>query len=203
MWYVAAVAGIVIAGTLAGVVKSRGTGSFKEENPLSMIINSSAIKPLSIQQVNFLLARLEREEPPEPVFGAMCYEMMAAPAVAEYICPVCGEKTLYEDFQTAFIEWELQGARRLAESIDAATEFDVTLDETLFCSYCSEDTVDQPYLILRVVPEEGEVVMNRVSITDLNKLDSFLQGRLYWLTDNDSQEPLQNDGDRIRELLGL
>ncbi len=203
MWYVAAVAGIVIAGTLAGVVKSRGTGLVKEDNPISMIINSAVIKPLSMQQINFLLARLEREEPPEPVFGAMCYEMMAAPAVAEYICPVCGEKTLYQDNLTPFIEWELEGARRLAESIDAATEFDVTLDETLFCSYCSEDTVDQPYLMLRVTPEEGEQVVNRVSLTDLRKLSSFLHGRLYWLTDNDSQEPLQDDGDRIRELLGL
>ncbi|MFA6619449.1 MAG: hypothetical protein WCT23_10335 [Candidatus Neomarinimicrobiota bacterium] len=202
MWYIAA-AGIVLAGTLAGVVKSRGTGFIKEDNPFSRIIISAAIKPLSMEQVNFLLARLEKEEPPEPVFGAMCYEMMAAPVVAEYICPVCGEKTLYEDYRATFIEWELQGARRLAESIDAGTEFNVTLDETLFCDYCSEDSQDEPSLLLRVTSEDGTEISSRVSLTDLRKLDSFLQGRLYWLTDNDSQEPLQDDGDRIREILGL
>lgn len=51
--------------------------------------------------------------------------------------------------------------------------------------------------------EEGVETVNRVFLTDLRKLDSFLQGRLYWLTDNDSQEPLQDDSQRIRQLLGL
>jgi len=45
--------------------------------------------------------------------------------------------------------------------------------------------------------------VNRVSISDLRKLDSFLQGRLYWVTDNDGQEPLKEDAELIRELLGL
>ncbi len=181
----------------------QGTGFIKGNDTIHRIISSAAMKPLSMQQVNFLLARLEREEPPEPVFGAMCYEMMATPAVAEYICPVCGEKTIYEDFNTELIEWELQGARRLAESINEATEFSVILDETLFCDYCSEDPSGDPALLLRVTDEEGVETVNRVFLTDLRKLDSFLQGRLYWLTDNDSQEPLQDDSQRIRQLLGL
>lgn len=202
MWYIAIATGIVLAGTFAGVVKSRGSGVIKED-PVSSLLNSAAIKPLSMEQINFLLARLEREDPPEPVFGAMCYEMMAAPAVAEYICPVCGEKTLYEDYRTAFIEWELEGARRLAESIDAATDFQVILDETLYCDFCSEGSDEDPALLLRVIPEEGEETVNRVSLTDLRKLNSFLNGRLYWTTDNDGHEPLQGDADKIRELLGL
>ena len=202
MWYIAAVAGMVVAGTLAGVIRSKGVDTVKE-GPVSNLIDSASIKSLSMEQVSFLLARLEREEPPEPVFGAMCYEMMGAPLVAEYICPVCGEKTLYEDYQTAFIEWELQGARRLAESIDSITEFTITLDETLFCDFCSEQDEQNPGLLLRVVPPEGEDVVNSVSLTELRMLDSFLQGRLYYLTDNDSQEPLQDHADRLRRLLGL
>ena len=27
--------------------------------------------------------------------GAMCYDMCMPPPVTEYVCPVCGEKTLY------------------------------------------------------------------------------------------------------------
>lgn len=202
MWYIAAVAGIVVAGTLAGVIRSKGIDTLKEA-PAASLINSASIKSLTIDQVGFLLARLEREEPPQPVFGAMCYEMMAPPMVAEYICPVCGEKTLYEDYRTEFIEWELQGARRLAESIDEATEFSITLDETLFCDYCSEGSHQDPALLLRVVPEEGEEVVSTVSLIELRMLDSFLQGRLYYLTDNDSQEPLQDHADRLREIMGL
>lgn len=49
---------------------------------------------LSVAQVNFLLARLESEEPPTQTMGVMCYEAMILPSVAEYICPVCGDKTL-------------------------------------------------------------------------------------------------------------
>ncbi len=203
MWYIVAAAGILLAGTFAGVVKSRGTGFLKESNLINMAINSAVLKPISMQQINGLLARLEWEEPPEPVFGAMCYEMMAPPTVAEYNCPVCGEKTLYEGYQTAFIEWDLQCARRIADSIDASTEFQVILDEIQFCDYCYADFEAEPSLLLHVIPEEGEEVVNSVSLTELRKLDSFLQGHLYWVTDNDSHEPLQESADRIRELLGL
>lgn len=202
MWYIAAVAGVVVVSTLAGIVRTKGL-STADDNPVSSIINSAQIKSLSMDQINFLLARLETEEAPAPVFGAMCYEMMAAPLVAEYVCPVCGEKTLYENTHTAFIEWEIDGARRLAESINQSTDFTIELDETLFCDFCSDDADAGPGLLLRVIHEDGEEFVNRVSLTDLRKLSSFLHGRLYWLTDNDSQEPLQNDVDRIREMLGI
>ncbi len=196
MWYIAAVAGVVVAGALAGIVRTKGVSE-------SGIFDSEGIRALSTSQIDFLLARLESEEPPAPVFGAMCYEMMAAPPVAEYVCPVCGEKTLYEDSHTAFIEWEIEGARRVAESINASTDFNVVLDETLFCEFCSGETEEGPWLRLRVEHADGEETVNRVSLTDLRKLSSFLHGRLYWLTDNDSQEPLQGDADRIREILGI
>jgi hypothetical protein len=132
----------------------------------------------------------------------MCYEAMAYPAVAEYVCPVCGEKTVYDDGNTGFIEWELQGARRLAESIDQLTAFDVILDETVFCGFCTPDLEGEPYLMLRVRSDSVETV-NRVGLTDLRMLASFLEGRLYYLTSNDAQMPLQEHADRLRELLGM
>ncbi|MCK5132026.1 MAG: hypothetical protein KAR40_07740 [Candidatus Sabulitectum sp.] len=61
-----------------------------------MIVDTVPETPmtLSVAQVNFLLARLESEEPPTQTMGVMCYEAMILPSVAEYICPVCGDKTL-------------------------------------------------------------------------------------------------------------
>lgn len=42
------------------------------------------------------LEDLARSEPPTDLsHGAMCYEMTGPPEVAEYLCPVCGQKTMY------------------------------------------------------------------------------------------------------------
>jgi len=203
MWYLAAAAVIIIAGGWAGFSKGRHWSPPKEAGVMGNILNSADLGPLTVEQVNYLLSRLETQEPPEPVFGAMCYEAMAAPEVAEYICPVCGEKTIYSNYDTVFIEWELQGARRLADTIQSNTQFDVALDETLFCDFCSGGSDEDPRLMLRVVLDDGEEIVNAVSLTELRKLDSFLRGRLYWVTSNDGQEPLQEDTDLIRRLLGI
>lgn len=202
MWYIAALAGLVIAGAVTGIAKTKGT-FFLGDISQATTIDSTRIRALSMEEINVLLDRLEKEELPAPVIGAMCYDPVSAPLVAEYVCPACGEKTIYEDHHTEFVEWELQGARRLAESINDNTEFTVQLDETLFCDYCSSDIDADPSMLLRVVHSDGEAVLNRISLNDLRKLDSFLQGRLYWVTYYDEHNPLQDEIERIQTLLGI
>ncbi len=198
MWYiVAAVAGIALTGAVAGTIRTRSSGGS------SMPLNADSIRKLSLDEINLLLARLENEEAPEVVQGAMCYRVAGPPSVAEYICPVCGEKTIYDDDQTGFIEFRLETARRLAESINTSTEFDVILDEALYCSHCSEASTENACLILRVRTAEGEDISNTVSVTDLRMLDSFLKGELSWVTETDSRIPLRENADRMRRLLGL
>ncbi|MEN8207797.1 MAG: hypothetical protein ABFR50_00950 [Candidatus Fermentibacteria bacterium] len=201
MWYLVAAVVLLATSGVYGFTKLRNDGVGKS-SPVSRVFNSLTIKSLTMDQVNTLLARLEIEEPPDPVRGAMCYEAMAYPLVAEYICPACGEKTIYTDFQTGFIEWELQGCRRLVESINEYTEFEVSLDETLFCDFCSDSSTEEPAILLRVASTDTTDTVNSVSIHDLRILDSFLQGNLYYLTGNESQFPLQDCSDLIRQLLG-
>jgi hypothetical protein len=165
-------------------------------------IQLSDLGSISWAEVEILLDRLEMKEPPEPVFGAMCYEMVAPPEVAEYVCPVCGEKTLYTDYNTEFIEWELQGCRRLFDEIAASSDMDIQLDETRLCSSCTTADSAETALYLNVILEDGSVVSNRVSEFDLRLLDGFLKGRLFYYTWNDGEEPLKPHIDRIRELLG-
>jgi len=203
MWYVAVACVVLTVSVAAGFVRAK-SGSSVKTGVVESIINSASIKVLSMQQVNWLLARLESQPAPGPVMGAMCYDSMAPPVVAEYICPVCGEKTIYNYTQSEFIEWQLQGCRRIVESINASTEFQVELDESLFCEFCTPDYDDQsPGLVLVVKPEEGEPIVNRVSELDLRMLDSFLQGNLYYTTDTDGQMPLLEYAGRMRQLLGL
>jgi hypothetical protein len=203
MWYLVGVSFVLAFSLAAGFARGK-TDSTVKAGAADTILNSASIKILSMQQVNWLLARLESQPAPGPVMGAMCYDSMAAPVVAEYICPVCGEKTIYNYTQSEFIEWQLQGCRRMVESINASTEFQVELDETLFCEFCTPDYPDQsPSLVLVVKPVEGEPVVNRVSELDLRMLDSFLQGNLYYTTDTDGQMPLLEYAGRMRQLLGL
>ncbi len=211
MWYVAAVFAVVLISAVAGFAKSRPEVTSKTLTPLDAITSATAadivpdiVSTVSVEQINILLERLETTEPPEQVMGAMCYEPMVMPEVAEYICPVCGEKTVYNYSQAAFINWELAGCRRTADSINTHTDFEVVLDERQFCDFCSPDSSsDEPSLLLRVIYSDSTEVVNIVDIADLLMLNSFLQGRLYYTTSNDAQMPLQSYSGRMRELLGL
>jgi len=198
MWYVPVLIVVLAAGTIAGVTRF---GSRKQ--PGGSGTETVSVVSLSMDQIHFLLAKLKKEEAPESVCGAMCYSPMEIPFSAEYICPVCGEKTIYTGNQSAFFQWELGAARRLAESIDSSTAFSVVLDESEYCEFCCENGSGRPVLVLRVTHEEGEETANSVSVTDLRMLNSFLQGSLFWVTSNDGQEPLRDHVGRMAELLGI
>lgn len=202
MWYIAGVSALIIVSAVAGIARNR---SSLETKPVSTKsgIGLYSIRSLSRSEINLLLSRLENEKPPEAVMGAMCYGPMMLPATAEYICPSCGEKTVYDSSFASFIEWELAGCRRMADNINLNTDFDVVLDESLFCDFCSQEAAETPVLLLKVINEDGVEVANRITIRDLRMLESFLEGNLYYSTSNDSQRPLQDYADRMRILLGL
>ena len=198
MWFVPVLIIVLAVGTLAGVSRLN-----HRKQPGGAGTGTLSVVSLSMDEINFLLARLEKEEAPESVFGAMCYAPMAIPDSAEYICPVCGEKTIYSGGMSAYLQHELGAARRLAESIDSLTDFNVTLDESAFCDFCSEYGVGSAVLVLRVTNENGEETENSVSVDDLRMLDSFLRGNLFWVTSNDGHEPLRDHAERMAELLGI
>lgn len=203
MWYIVAISALLIVSTAFGITKNRDRANAKS-GILNISINSPSLTSLSRSEINLLLSRLENEEPPESVMGAMCYAPMMEPSSAEYVCPVCSEKTLYGSSYASLIDWELAGGRRIVESINLNTDFEVILDEELFCDFCTENpTGEDPALLLRIVYENGDEFVNRITITDLRMLDSFVQGNLYYVTSNDSQRPLQDYSERMRTLLGF
>ncbi len=201
MTYALVLALLLSAAAAFGAVRSRIKSD--TPNPLGSGVTLSNLETLTDEQVLVLLDRLERETSPDPVMGAMCYGAVAYPEVAEYICPVCGEKTEYTSYDTQFIEYELQGCRRLFDNISGATEMGLILDETRFCSFCTPGENETPGLYLVLTREDGSVMSNQVTHHDLMILESFLMGRLYYFTWNDGQEPLKPHADRIRVLLDL
>lgn len=202
MWYAAVIIALVIVSTAAGMARNRKN---EEARPVTKQIGTGIYsnRALSRTEINLLLSKLEFNEPPAVVMGAMCYAPMGLPSSADYICPDCGENTVYGSSMTSFIDWELAGCRRMADNINLNTDFDIVLDESLFCDFCSPETAETPILLLRVVNEDGDEIVNRITILDLRMLDSFLHGNLYYFTSNDSQRPLQDYAERMRTLLGF
>lgn len=199
MWYIAGFSVLLVVSAFTGVIKNRDILRGK-----SGVMDTMLSRSLSRAQLNILLARLENEPPPESTMGAMCYSPVVAPTSADYICPYCGEKTLYDYPNAAFIEWELPGCRRFAESINESTSFEIRLNESQFCDFCSPDSSSETLtLFLEVTHENGETIVNAVTVTDLRMVLSFLQGNLYFSSFNDAQSPLQDHSERIRTLLGL
>lgn len=202
MWYLPLLVLVLAVGAFAGVSRLRsGLPAQKQLSDPGTGVHG--LESLTIEQINLLLSRLEKEEAPEPRMGAMCYAPMAIPDSAEYICPDCGEKTVYGGALSPYLQYELDTARRLAESINASTDFAVVLDESSFCEFCSEFGEGSAVLVLRVAGEHGEETANSVSVDELRMLDSFLRGSLFWVTSNDGQAPLRGHSERMAELLGI
>lgn len=165
-------------------------------------LNAATLKSMSREQIEKLLSRIERSPEPEPTMGAMCYDMAGPPSVAEYICPVCGEKTLYSDDHTWLVAYELQSIRAMTEDAAARSGLEVTLDESQFCSFCTAGDED-PQLVLEVRYEDGARCSTEVGEFDIRLLSAFLSGGLSYVTETDGTEPLRPELDRLREILGI
>ncbi len=151
-----------------------------------------------------MLSRVEKMEEPELVMGAMCYEPVAMPAVAEYLCPVCGEKTVYDTSDDAF--YTITGlfeTRALFAVLDSVSTLDMALDESSLCSACRSDSTTEPALVLRVTWDDGRTHSSPVTAEDLRMLTGFMSGRLDYVSVNDGTFPLRQNLDRIREILGM
>lgn len=193
MWVAVAAAAIAAAGLIGAA--ARGGGEAEERG-----ISSRSLKGLSGAELDSMLLRLRTDKAPEPTLGAMCYDMAVPAPVTEYICPVCGERTVYEEW--CWLLHELPRSRALFEVIEDSVDISVALDERLLCSHCAP-TEGEARLVLVAIPAEGDTVRNDVSQTDLVMLLSFLQGNLTYEDDFGATLPLQPHADRLALLLGL
>lgn len=187
---------LVLALSAAGAAGTRGLAR------RSRTVTAASLKSMSVREVAHLLEAVAKEPEPEYVMGAMCYAAMPIPEIAEYVCPVCGEKTVYGAGGTPYILWQIDTARSLVEGIRLTGTLDVSLDETSFCSACAPDSVE-PRLRLTVTFEDGTVVNPEVDVEDIRMLAGLLTGRLYYETSNDSQSPLRPNLERLGSLLGI
>lgn len=160
------------------------------------------VKSLSREEVSRMLSRIENSPAPSERMGAMCYEMAMPPDRAEYVCPVCGEKTLYSTGAAEAVEWELPSCRREFEQLQKASQMQVTLDESGYCHKCRPNGT--PQLVLTLTYADGTTrTIAPVSAQDLRLLTGFFSGKLSYETFNEGELPLKNSTDRLKEMLGL
>lgn len=183
--------------------QGRGQGQSAHSGPDSSQEGEKKMKPMNRAEVEKNLKKLAQTPPPTDLkqMGAMCYDMAGPSERAEYVCVKCGEKTLYTEFMTSAVEWEIPACRR---RIQAITEISISLDESEFCKKCSPD-VGKPRLALLVqyADENTKHRISGIQENDLKLLKEFLSGKQKHTTWNDAETPLKDEIPRLKELLGL
>ncbi len=154
------------------------------------------------ERLRVMLNRLEREPEPEFVMGAMCYEPIALPDRADYICPVCGERTIYGYADAENVQYFLPTMRRMTEEMAGNGFFELSLEET-YCSRCFPDEESSRGVRLVLVYAEGDTVRTSVTLNDLQILKGFIAGELSYTDNYDARRPLREHGDRLQAILGI
>jgi len=161
------------------------------------------------------LRELAMSPPPRDLAeGAMCYQVVGPPDRAEYVCPRCGERTLFACDEDA-VTGERRGSWGLMESVHRAIPacrriierirgIGVELDETAFCGKCRPDAKEPVLdLVVRFAGQKRPHRVRGVSESALALLEEFLSGNPKHPVGAGREEPLKNFGNRIRELLDL
>lgn len=166
-------------------------------------VTAQSLRSMSRQEVLGMLKTLETRRAPEPKMGAMCYAVAAPPQRAEYVCPKCGEKTLYTKDDAVFIAWEIEACRREFEILKDQSHLSVALDESEYCAHCSPVATKHQLALVVTYADGSSHTTSPVSRYDLRILRDFLSGRTSFDTLNEGSAPLKGELPRLRELLGI
>jgi hypothetical protein len=136
-------------------------------------------------------------KPDEPL-GAMCYKMAAPLDRIEYICPVCGERTLYNSYFD-----DIDNLYDYHALVKQITKIEVKLDESQFCKKCSKN-ITEPHFCLLVKYGKNKDFHKTCDINrdDINLLYEFSEGKKEH-TIYDKSYPIMNYKARLEELLGV
>ncbi|NLH16441.1 MAG: hypothetical protein GX455_07680 [Phycisphaerae bacterium] len=166
------------------------------------VVTVQQVDSLSRAQIEQMLQQLQKQKAPKPTMGAMCYDMAGPPPTADYVCPACGQKTVYSK-DTSFVTWELGSCRREFEQMTKTDNLKMVLDESSFCSNCSPNA-DKHELVLKITYSDGTThSAGGIHQSDLRMLTYFFKGSLSFKGLQDGTEPLKDHLPRLRELLGL
>jgi hypothetical protein len=177
------------------------------------------MKTLNREAIRVLLKWVaDTPVPKSPIVCACCYMVAEGPNRSDYLCPRCGERTLYDVIAKGdktlsarqkrreivdAVEYGIPACRQEMQELRKLVGDAISLDESQFCRKCSP-TVTEPTLVLHVAYAEGQPqdTVTDVTLADLRLLHKFLAGELF---DNDGIErtPLNESLPRLQTLLGM
>jgi hypothetical protein len=210
MWYLVVVV-IVLAGLLAGFAGMfKGVKQNSEQGKnLNVDHRLRVMNPLDSIHGSYTRAEIRKKliklassvAPVSLKRGAMCYDMAGPPERAEYVCPVCGEKTIYTLNQTSIVQYEIPSCRQQIKSIQG---LDIRLDESQYCHKCHPEVTEPSLCILiKYINEEKPYECCSVSSDDIELIYEFMKGDNKHLGDRDAEYPLKNYANRLEQLLGV
>jgi hypothetical protein len=161
----------------------------------------------SNEQVERMIDKLEARPAPEAKMGAMCYDMVMPEAVTDYVCPMCGAKTLYPlsegEGETPLNDLEsLREAEQEAQAAAQKLGASIVLDEKQFCRQCDPELEGIPQAILVTRLPNGRMKRTEdFTLRDLWILRDFFEGKEVVVGSQDDEEPLKDQLPRLRELM--
>jgi hypothetical protein len=189
----------LIAFSFQGCRDSKSSGGSSSNSTVTV----QQVDSMSRVQIEQMLQNLQKQKAPKQTMGAMCYMVAGPPSTAEYVCPVCGHKTLYSKGDTAFVTWELGACRREFDQALKVSDLKMSLDESSFCAQCSPNA-DKHELVLNIAYSDGSThSAGGIRQTDLRMLYYFLKGSLSFKGLQDGTELLKEHLPRLSELLGV
>lgn len=173
------------------------------QNIKDFIINNG--KPMNKKEIEEKLRLLAKSESPDPKslkMGAMCYSPTKLPPTVDYVCPACGEKTIYSLRQEYFVIKNLPHSRSIAKALNS---YGILLDESAFCVKCRKDSKEEPVLtlIVKYTDQPEPRITKGITHTDLIVLHEFLNNKKIHVAENDREMPLKDYADRLSYLLGV
>jgi len=170
-------------------------------------VTAKSVKGMSRADVEKKLQNIEEKDAPLELRTALCYKVALPPDRAEYVCPVCGEKTLYPESKTdgtgRFINWYLEKARLEFANLKKATDLQIELDESSLCKKCHPETLNRT-LVLKITYADGSThKYPNVSPDDLSLLRFFFCDSLTYIDYNDEEQPIKPLLSRVYRLLGI
>jgi predicted RNA-binding Zn-ribbon protein involved in translation (DUF1610 family) len=152
-------------------------------------------------KVDTLLQELAAKPAPTKLApAAMCYAPALPPTRAEYVCPVCGAKTIHEGATARTAAWTVEHYRSCTKKLDELG-LAAKLDETFLCSACRPS--DAPAGFFLEVTLDGRTIRNSVESKDFALLEAFLSGKAVWGGNFGDEHPLKDEMPRVRKLLGV
>lgn len=188
-----------------------GEGTFVDKD---RAVSVDSMKSMNRSTMRALLRKLaDTPAPKVEVICALCYAIADPPHRADYVCPSCGERTLYDDGEKKW--YQILGKQRYAEEVECGIpacrcEFQelqklagdkITFDESQFCRKCCPD-IQEPKLVLHVnyTGDEPHDVVD-IDADDISLIRDFLEGKL--VHGGLDKIPLKERLPRLQELLGV